>query len=78
MAWPLAITMRAFTATTDDEIKLCLDMLQKSHGDTGFMHESINVNNPKHFTRSWFAWANSLFGELVWKVYKEKPHLLNM
>ena len=32
--------------------------------------------DPKNFTRSWFAWANTLFGEFLWKVYNEKPHLL--
>jgi meiotically up-regulated gene 157 (Mug157) protein len=77
MAWPLAIIMRGLTTTDDAEIQLCLKMLQKSHANTGFMHEGINVNNPNHFTRSWFAWANSLFGEFIWKVYREKPHLLN-
>ncbi|CAF3022588.1 unnamed protein product [Rotaria socialis] len=77
MAWPLAIIMRGLTTIDNDEIRLCLKMLQKSHGNTGFMHESINVNNQMHYTRSWFAWANSLFGEFIWKLYIEKPHLLN-
>ena len=77
MAWPLAIIMRGLTTIDDDEIQFCLKMLQKSHGNTGFMHESINVNNQMHYTRSWFAWANSLFGEFIWKLYREKPHLLN-
>ena len=77
MAWPLAITVRGLTTDDDNEIRLCLSMLQKSHGNTGFMHESIDVNDPKRFTRSWFAWANSLFGEFIWKVYREKSHLLN-
>ncbi len=30
-----------------------------------------------NFTRKWFAWANTLFGEFVWKVYREKPQLLS-
>jgi meiotically up-regulated gene 157 (Mug157) protein len=77
MAWPLAITMRGLTTTDDNEIRLCLKMLQKSHANTGFMHEAIDVNNPMHYTRVWFAWANSLFGEFIWKLYREKPYLLN-
>ncbi|CAF1079571.1 unnamed protein product [Adineta steineri] len=77
MAWPLAIIMRGLTTNDDEEIRSCIKMLQKSHANTGFMHESIDVNNPRHFTRSWFAWANSLFGEFIWKIYREKPHLLN-
>jgi meiotically up-regulated gene 157 (Mug157) protein len=45
---------------------------------TGFMHESFNKDDPSDFTRSWFAWANTLFGELVVKLYDEgKVDLLN-
>jgi meiotically up-regulated gene 157 (Mug157) protein len=29
------------------------------------MHESFDKNDPAKFTRSWFAWANSLMGELM-------------
>jgi meiotically up-regulated gene 157 (Mug157) protein len=31
------------------------------------MHESIDANNPEKFSRTWFAWANSIFSELVLK-----------
>jgi meiotically up-regulated gene 157 (Mug157) protein len=40
------------------------------------MHESFNVNDHHKFTRSWFAWANTLFGELVVKAYRECPEIL--
>jgi len=74
--WPLSIIMRGLTSNDDKEIKLCLDMLQKTHAGTGFMHESFHKDDATKFTRKWFAWANTLFGEFVWKVYKERPHLL--
>ncbi|MCO6498033.1 MAG: glycoside hydrolase family 125 protein [Chitinophagaceae bacterium] len=77
MIWPIGITMRALTSTDDNEIRKCLSMLQKSHAGTGFMHESFNENDASNFTRKWFAWANTLFGELVLKTYREKPYLLN-
>lgn len=77
MIWPLSIIMRGLTSTDDTEIKNCLDTLQKTHAGTGFMHESFNKDDPKNFTRKWFAWANTIFGEFVWKVYRERPHLLN-
>ncbi|CAF0975562.1 unnamed protein product [Rotaria sordida] len=77
MVWPLAIIMRGLTTNDDNEIRLCLNMLQRSHANTGFMHESIRVDNPMKFTRSWFAWANSLFGEFIWKLYREKKYLLD-
>ena len=75
--WPMSITMKALTSTSDAEIKWCIKTLLKTHGDTGFMHESFHKDDAKKFTRKWFAWANTLFGELLWKVYQEKPHLLN-
>jgi meiotically up-regulated gene 157 (Mug157) protein len=51
-------------------------MLINSNAGTGFMHESFDENDPKKFTRSWFAWANTLFGDLLIKLYNEKPYLL--
>ena len=74
--WPISIAMRGLTSNDDTEIKMCLDMLQRSHAGTGFMHESFHKDDATKFTRPWFAWANTLFGEFVWKVYREKPHLL--
>jgi meiotically up-regulated gene 157 (Mug157) protein len=76
MIWPLGITMRALTSRDDREILSCLKMLKTSHAGTGFMHEAFERDDPKKFTRSWFAWANTLFGELVLKVHAERPQLL--
>ncbi len=76
MIWPLSIIMRGITSTDDTEIARCLEMLQKSHAGTGFMHESFNKNDASNFTRKWFAWANTIFGEFIWKLYRERPQLL--
>jgi len=76
MIWPLGITMRALTSTDDAEVADCLRMLKETHGGTGFMHESFHQDDPNRFTREWFAWANTLFGELILKVHRERPHLL--
>ncbi|WP_417353154.1 glycoside hydrolase family 125 protein [Flavobacterium alkalisoli] len=78
MIWPMAITMRALTSTDENEIKECIKMLKATHGDTGFMHESFHKDDPKNFTRHWFAWANTLFGELLWDTYKKHPELLEL
>ena len=67
MAWPMSIMMKAFTSDDDAEIKHCIEMLMCTDAGTGFMHESFNVDNPKDFTRKWFAWQNTLFGELIIK-----------
>jgi meiotically up-regulated gene 157 (Mug157) protein len=76
MIWPLSIIMRGLTSKDDVEIKNCIDMLRKTHGGTGFMHESFHKDDANNFTRKWFAWANTIFGELLWEVYQTKPHLL--
>jgi meiotically up-regulated gene 157 (Mug157) protein len=76
MIWPMSIVMRAMTSDDDKEIAECLQMLVKTHAGTGFMHETFHKDKPEHFTRSWFAWANTLFGELVLKVYNERKHIL--
>lgn len=78
MAWPMSIMMKAFTSSDDKEIKQCIEMLMNTDAGTGFIHESFDVNDPKHFTRSWFAWQNSLFGELILKLIDDgKVELLN-
>src|SRR4051812_13047014 len=76
MIWPISIIIRAITSDNDAEIKQCIETLRKTHGGTGFMHESFHKNDPTKFTRKWFAWANTLFGELLWETYTTKPHLL--
>ena len=78
MIWPMSIIMRAMTSSDDTEIKTCIRMLRDSDADEGFMHESFNKDNPQKFTRVWFAWANTLFGELIVKLEREgKIGLLN-
>lgn len=76
MIWPMAITMRALTTEDDKEQLQCLAWLKSTHAGTGFMHESFNKDNPAKFTREWFAWANTLFGELILKLDKTDPKLL--
>ena len=78
MVWPMSIMMKAFTSQNDAEIKTCIKMLMDTDADTGFMHESFHKDNPKKFTRAWFAWQNTLFGELILKLVNEgKVDLLN-
>jgi uncharacterized protein len=76
MIWPMAITIYALTSQSDTEIAHALSMLKHASAGSGFMHESFNRNDATKFTRSWFAWANSLFGELVANVAMTHPALL--
>ena len=77
MIWPLGLIVEALTSTDDREIRQCLTTLQITHAGTGFMHEAFHKDDPKKFTRSWFAWANTIFGELILKILKERPQLLD-
>ncbi len=74
--WPISIIMRALTSADEREIRDCLAMLVRSNAGTGFMHESFYRNDASRFTRKWFAWANTLFGELILRLYRERPGLL--
>lgn len=78
MPWPMSIMMRAFTSTDDQEIKSCIEMLMTTDAGTGFMHESFHKDDANKFTRKWFAWQNTLFGELIIKLIDDgKLPLLN-
>ncbi|HEV2622792.1 MAG TPA: glycoside hydrolase family 125 protein [Frateuria sp.] len=76
MIWPMSIVMRALTSDDPGEIRQCLRWLRDTDAGTGFMHETFDQDDPAHFTRAWFAWANSLFGELMVKLADERPALL--
>jgi hypothetical protein len=76
MIWPMALIVQVLTSNDDGEIHECLRWLKTTHGGAGFIRESFNKDNPAKFTRAWFAWANSLFGELIVKLSQERPNLL--
>jgi len=78
MIWPMSIMMRAFTSADEQEIRKCLRWLRDTTAGTGFMHESFEKDDAGNFTRTWFAWANTLFGELIVKLATERPGMLGM
>ena len=65
--WPISLALQGLTSGDPAEVEEMLSMLATSHAGTYFMHESINANNEYEFSREWFAWANSIFSELVLK-----------
>jgi meiotically up-regulated gene 157 (Mug157) protein len=76
MIWPMSIIMRGLTSNNEFEVKQCMKMLIKSNAGTGFMHESFNKNDASNFTRKWFAWANTLFGEFVIHTSQRYPSII--
>ncbi len=78
MIWPMSIMMKAFTSQDDAEIKRCIEQLMTTDAGLGFMHESFHKDDPTNFSRAWFAWQNTLFGELILKLVNEgKTEMLN-
>ena len=78
MVWPMSIMMKCFTSQDDEEIRWCMRTLLKTDAGMGFIHESFNKDDASDFTRPWFAWQNTLFGELVLKLIADgKAPLLN-
>ena len=74
----MSILMKAFTARDDDEITACLTQILRTDAGTGFIHESFRKDDANQFSRPWFAWANTLFGELIVKLVNDgKIDLLN-
>lgn len=71
--WPIAIAMRALTSSRDVEIAECLKALATTDAGSGFMHEAFDADDPAQFSRPWFAWANSLFGELMLNLARNHP-----
>jgi meiotically up-regulated gene 157 (Mug157) protein len=76
MIWPMSQIVYALTSRSDAEIRHALSMLKLASAATGFMHESYFKDDPGRFTRAWFAWANTLFGELIVTLATTRPALL--
>jgi meiotically up-regulated gene 157 (Mug157) protein len=74
--WPMSQIMYAFTSNSSAEIEDSFQILKAGSAGTAFMHESYNADDASKFTRSWFACANSLFGELVARTIELTPGLL--
>lgn len=63
--WPIALAMQGLTSTDPQEQAALVKLLVETTAGTEYMHESFHVDDPTCFTRSWFAWANSLFSEFL-------------
>jgi meiotically up-regulated gene 157 (Mug157) protein len=74
--WPLYTIMRALTSNDRIEIANCIKQLQITAEKTGYIHESVNVDDVTKFTRKWFAWANGFFGHLINIVIEKYPDLV--
>lgn len=74
-AWPMSVLVQARTSDSDKEITDSINMVRDS-SLLGLVHESVNVNRVSEYTRSWFAWANSVFAQTILDLAEKKPHIL--
>lgn len=63
--WHIALAVQGLTETKLEEKRKILELLARTDGGTGMMHEGFNKDDPAQYTREWFSWANSMFCELV-------------
>jgi len=76
MIWPMSQIVYALTSRSDAEVRHALSMLKAASAETGFIHESYFKDDASRFTRAWFAWANTLFGEWIVTLAASRPALL--
>ena len=71
----MSVLVRARTSNSDAEITESINFVRDS-SLLGLIHESVNVNYIGEYTRSWFAWANSVFAQTILDLAERKPHLI--
>ena len=66
--WPISLCVQGLTSSDPGEIRGIAAMLENTDAGTLKMHESVHMDDPSIFTRSWFAWADSIFSEFIEKA----------
>ena len=69
--WHIGLAIQALTCGSKEEAKEIINTIISTDADCELMHEGFDADDPHNFTRPWFAWANSLFAELVYHAYFE-------
>ena len=70
--WPMSLMVQAWTAVDEHEVSRLLQQLMVTSDPNSLMHESFNKDTLSSYTRPWFAWANTLFGDLVLKIASDQ------
>ena len=75
--WPMNWIVQLNTSTSVEERTYLLDLLKTTTAGKGLIHENFDVSqtNGTGFGRLWFAWGNSLFGEVLLNMAMEEGEL---
>jgi uncharacterized protein len=74
--WPMSVLVQAMTSEDEEEIRWCLDAV-KNVSLMGLVNESVDVEYGwEGMTRSWFAWANSVFAQTLLWVAETRPRMI--
>lgn len=63
--WPIAVAIEAMTSTDPADRRVAVELLENTDARTGYMHESVHVDDPSRYTREWFSWADMTWLDLV-------------
>lgn len=63
--WHIAVVMRALTSTQKADVESARKVLKNTTAGTLYMHEGFHVDDDTQYTRSWFAWANTLYAIFI-------------
>ncbi|KAL0949606.1 hypothetical protein HGRIS_009652 [Hohenbuehelia grisea] len=74
--WPMSQISAIFGTDNDEEIVGSLYLIANNTNGLGLIHESQSIYNSTDYTRSWFAWANSYFAEMILDLADRKPGLI--
>lgn len=74
--WPMSQVSAIYGTDDDEEIMSSLYQIVNNTNGLGLIHESQSIYNSSDWTRSWFAWANSYFAEMVLDLAERKPYLI--
>ncbi|KAJ7023625.1 Six-hairpin glycosidase-like protein [Mycena alexandri] len=74
--WPMSQISAIYGTDDDEEILNRLYLIANNTAGLGLIHESQSIYSSTDYTRSWFAWANSYFAEMVLDLAQRKPGLI--
>ncbi|KAF9076389.1 Six-hairpin glycosidase-like protein [Rhodocollybia butyracea] len=74
--WPMSRVSAIFGTDDDTEILESLYLIVNNTDGLGLIHESVDIFDETEFTRTWFAWANSYFAEMILDLAERKPGLI--